>query len=564
MRTGGQILIDQLAIQGCRKLFTVPGESFLAALDALFDEGPIRTIVCRHEGGAAMMAEACGKLTGSPGVAFVTRAAGAANAVSGVYVAHHDSTPMVLLVGVTARGLEDRGAFQEIDIKALFGPITKWAGIVRSPGRIPEYVRRAYHTALAGRSGPVVLGIPEDVLYARTDTDNAERARIPVQAPSPVEITRLKNQLITAKRPMLIVGGPGWSRKAAQSLASFTETYNIPVATAFRRQDHIDNRIKTYVGHAGISCDERLAEGIRNADLLLVIGEQPAEVTTGSYSTLCVPNPSQRLVHVHPSSEEIGRLIHTDWPIIAATEPFARALGRLKPPPKRRWERRRRDLRAAYQKSLKPSPTPGDVKLEEVITTLSAELPGDAILTNGAGNYAAFLHRYFQYKDYPTQLAPTSGSMGYGLPAAIAAKITYPERDVVALAGDGCMLMTGQELATAVQYALPIVLIIANNSMYGTIRMQQERRFPGRVFGTSLVNPDFAVLARAFGAKGETIRETAAFLPALQRALSARGPTVIELKLDPEAITPETTLAQIRNEPETQSKRGDDLGRRNK
>jgi len=548
MRTGGKILIDQLVNQGCRTLFTVPGESFLAALDALFDEGPIRTIVCRHEGGAAMMAEACGKLTGLPGVAFVTRAAGAANAVSGVYVAHHDSTPMVLLVGVTTRGHEDRGAFQEMDIRALFAPITKWSSVVRSPKRIPEYVRRAFHTAQAGRPGPVVLGLPEDVLYARAETEDAAPALIPAPAPTPAEMTRLKDQIMRAKRPLIIAGGPGWSHAAATSLASFTENFNVPVATAFRRQDHIDNRIKTYVGHAGISRGEKLAEGIHSADLTLIIGEQPADVTTGNYSILSAPNPNQYLVHVHPSSDEIGRLFHTDWPIVAGTEPFARALGRLKPPPKRRWEQRRRELRAAYQRSLKPFPTPGDVKLEEVITTLSAELPDDAIVTNGAGNYAGFLHRYFQYKDYPTQLAPTSGSMGYGLPAAIAAKITHPDRTVVALAGDGCMLMTGQELATAVQYALPIVLIVANNAMYGTIRMQQERHFPGRVLGTRLVNPDFAVFARAFGAKGETISETAAFLPALQRALSARGPTLIELKLDPEAITPDKTLAQIRNE----------------
>jgi acetolactate synthase-1/2/3 large subunit len=547
MRTGGKILIDQLVNQGCRTLFTVPGESFLAALDALFDEGPIRTIVCRHEGGAAMMAEACGKLTGLPGVAFVTRAAGAANAVSGVYVAQHDSTPMVLLVGVTRRGHEDRGAFQEMDIRALFAPITKWSSVVRSPKRIPEYVRRAFHTAQAGRPGPVVLGLPEDVLYARAETEDAAPALIPVPAPSPAEMTRLKDQIMRAKRPLIIAGGPGWSQAAAASLASFTEKFNVPVATAFRRQDHIDNRIKTYVGHAGIGRGEKLAEGIRSADLTLIIGEQPADVTTGSYTILSAPNPNQYLVHVHPSSDEIGRLFHTHWPIVAGTEPFARALGRLKPPPKRRWERRRRELRAAYQKSLIPFPTPGDVKLEEVITTLSAELPDDAIVTNGAGNYAGFLHRYFQYKDYPTQLAPTSGSMGYGLPAAIAAKITHPHRPVVALAGDGCMLMTGQELATAVQHALPIVLIVANNAMYGTIRMQQERHFPGRVLGTRLVNPDFAVFARAFGAKGEAISETAAFLPALKRALSARGPTLIELKLDPEAITPDKTLAQIRN-----------------
>ncbi len=546
MRTGGKILIDQLVVQGCRTLFTVPGESFLPALDALFDEGPIRTIVCRHEGGAAMMAEASGKLTGAPGAAFVTRAAGAANAVSGVYVAHHDSTPMLLLVGLTAQAREGRGAFQEIDIAALFGALAKWVGIVRTPERIPELVARAYHAALAGRPGPVVLGLPEDVLLAAADVADGVRVRPASPAPSAAEMTRLKNKLVAAERPLVLVGGPGWSAEAAQHLATFAETFDVPVAAAFRRQDHLDNRNQAYVGHAGIDIDPKLGAAMRGSDLLLIIGETPADVTTSGYTLLSVPTPGQFLAHAHPSGDEVGRLYRTDLPIVSAAEPFAKALARLKPPPRRRWARLRRDLRASYERSLKPLPTPGAVKLEEVIATLSRELPDDAIIANGAGNYTAFLHRYFQYKGYPSQLAPTSGSMGYGLPAAIAAKLAHPERPVVALAGDGCLLMTGQELATAVQYALPLVLIVANNGMYGTIRMHQERLFPGRVLGTSLVNPDFAALARSFGAAGVTITRTEDFPSALRRALSAALPTLIELKLDPEAISPRQTLAQIR------------------
>jgi len=546
MRTGGKILIDQLVVHGCRTLFTVPGESFLPALDALFDEGPIRTIVCRHEGGAAMMAEASGKLTGAAGVAFVTRAPGATNAMSGVYVAHHDSTPMVLLVGLSGQAADGRGAFQEIDLGALFGSLAKWVGIARTPERIPEFVARAYQTALSGRSGPVVLGLPEDVLIAAADVENGAPARPASPAPSAAEMTRLKNKLVASERPLALIGGPGWSVEAAQQLAAFAETFDIPVAAAFRRQDHLDNRHPSYVGHAGIDIEPKLAAAIRSADVLLVIGETPADVTTSGYTLLSVPSPKQFLVHAHPSADELGRLFRTDIGIVAAPEPFAKALARMKPPPKRRWARLRRDLRTSYERWLKPVPTPGSVKLEEVIATLSSALPEDAIVTNGAGNYAAFLNRYFQYKGYPSQLAPTSGSMGYGLPAAIAAKIACPDRPVVALAGDGCLLMTGQELATAVQYGLPIVLIVANNGMYGTIRMHQERLFPGRVLATSLVNPDFAALARSFGAAGVTVTRTQDFAAILQRALSAALPTVIELKLDPEAISPRQTLSQIR------------------
>ncbi len=546
MRTGGKILIDQLILQGCRTLFTVPGESFIAALDALFDQRAIRTIVCRHEGGAAMMAEATGKLTGAPGVAFVTRAPGASNAVSGVYVAHHDATPMLLLVGLPERAHEGRGAFQEIDLKSLFGSIANWVGIVPSPERIPEFVARAYQAACSGRRGPAVLGLPEDVLFASAEVADADPVRTAAPAPTAGDMTRLKAKLAAAERPLVLLGGGGWSAQAAEDIAAFAEAFDVPVAATFRRQDHIDNRHASYVGHAGISIDAKLATAIRGADLLLVIGEGLGEVPTGGYTLVTPPKPSQFIAHTNPSATELGRLYRTDLSILAGNEAVVRALARLKPPPKRRWSRLRRDLRSAYERSLKPVATPGSVRLEEVIACLSRELPEDAIIANGAGNYAAFLHRYFQYKSYPTQLAPTSGSMGYGLPAAIAAKIAHPDRTVVALAGDGCLLMTGQELATAVQYALPLVIIVANNGMYGTIRMHQERLYPSRVLGTTLVNPDFAAFARSFGALGETVEHTAAFLPALQRAIEAKQPTLIELRLDPEAITPGQTLRQLR------------------
>ncbi|MEO8420000.1 MAG: thiamine pyrophosphate-binding protein [Hyphomicrobium sp.] len=550
MRTGGKILIDQLVGEGCTTLFTVPGESFIAALDALFDATSIRTVVCRHEGGAAMMAEATGKLTGMPGVAFVTRAPGATNAASGVYVAHHDATPMVLLVGLIERADEGRGAFQEIDLEAMFGDVANWVGIVREAERIPEFVARAFNAARSGRPGPVVLGLPEDVLFASAETNDGAPAQPPALTPSAGQMTRLKAKLSAAERPLLVLGGGGWSEATSLHIGKFAAAFDLPVVAAFRRQDHLDNRHPSYVGHAGIDIDTKVAAAIRSADLLIVIGEGLGDVATGGYTMVVPPKPAQYLVHAHPSAAEIGRVYRADLPIITTAEAFARALARLKPPAKMRWSRMRRDLRTGYERSLKPVATVGAVRLEEVIAALSRELPEDAIVTNGAGNYAAFLHRYFQYKGWPTQLAPTSGSMGYGLPAAVAAKLVHPQRTVVALAGDGCLLMTVQELATAVQYGLPIVVIVANNGMYGTIRMHQERHYPGRVVGTTLVNPDFVALARSFGATAERVETTAAFVPALRRALAADGPALIELCIDSEAISVRRTLSQIRSKSE--------------
>jgi acetolactate synthase-1/2/3 large subunit len=391
-----------------------------------------------------------------------------------------------------------------------------------------------------------VLGLPEDVLSASVAVADAAPLRQPSPTPTAADLTQLKAKLAAAERPLVLLGGGGWSAAAAAHLGKFAAAFDLPVVTTFRRQDHIDNRHPCYVGHAGIDMDAKLAAALRGADLLLVVGEGLSEIATGGYTLITPPKPTQYLIHAHPSPEAIGRLFRTDLPIVTGGEAFARALSRLKPPAKRRWGRLRRDLRAAYEKSLKPVATAGAVRLEQVIATLSRELPEDAIVANGAGNYASFLHRYFQYKGWPTQLAPTSGSMGYGLPAAIAAKLLHPERPVIALAGDGCLLMTGQELATAVQYGLPIVVIVANNAMYGTIRMHQEQHYPGRVVGTTLVNPDFVALARSFGAVAERVEATEAFLPALQRALAAAGPALIELRIDPEAISVRRTLSQIR------------------
>jgi acetolactate synthase-1/2/3 large subunit len=546
MRHGGKILIDQLEAQGATAAFTVPGESFLAALDGLHDSNRIKTVICRQEGGASMMAEAWGKITGEAGVCFVTRGPGAANAMSGLHVAQQDSTPMVLFVGMPALGHEDREAFQEIEVKRLFSSFVKWAAVIRQTERIPEYVSRAFHAARSGRPGPVVLGLPEDMLAAECDAHDAKAAAVAVPRPDPAQMRLLGDKLRQASRPIMIVGGPGWSVEAQRAVETFAERFDLPVAPAFRYQDYFDNRHKCHAGCAGIGIDPRLGAAIKEADLLIVVGARLGEMTTSQYALLDIPNPRQFLVHVHPSPDELGSVYRPDLPIVATTAGFAEMLGSLQPPESFPWSALRADLRASYEASLKPIALPGAVKLAEVVRTVSQMLPEDGIVTNGAGNYAAFVHRYFEYKRYRTQLAPTSGSMGYGLPAAVAAKLAHPMRPVVNFQGDGCFLMTGQELATAVQYGLPIVTIVANNGVYGTIRMHQEREYPDRVIGTTLVNPDFAAYARSFGAEGITIEATKDFAPAFRRALGADRPVVIELKLDPEAISPRKTLSEIR------------------
>jgi acetolactate synthase-1/2/3 large subunit len=493
-----------------------------------------------------MMAEAWGKIAGEPGVCFVTRGPGAANAMSGLHVAQQDSTPLVMFVGMPARDTEDRDAFQEIDIKRLFSSFVKWAGVIRDTARIPEYVSHAFHTARSGRPGPVVLGLPEDMLAAECEAIDAKPARIAAASPSAADMAALGDKLASASRPLMIVGGPGWSADVQKAVEAFADRFELPLATSFRYQDYVDNRHRCHIGCAGIGIDAKLAAAIKGADVLIVVGARMGEMTSNAYSLLDIPNPRQFLVHVHPSPDELGSVYRADLPIASTAAAFAQALGRLEPPSRIAWGAQRAELRAAYEATLEVIPVPGAVKFPEVVRAVSEMLPEDGIVTNGAGNYAAFVHRYFQYKGYRTQLAPTSGSMGYGLPAAIAAKLANPQRAVVNFQGDGCFLMTGQELATAAQYALPVVTIIANNGLYGTIRMHQEREYPRRVIGTTLVNPDFAAYAKSFGAEGVTITATEEFAPAFRQALASRKPSLIELKLDPEALSVRKTLTEIR------------------
>ncbi|KAB2917089.1 MAG: thiamine pyrophosphate-binding protein [Hyphomicrobiaceae bacterium] len=546
MRHGGKILIDQLEAQGATTVFTVPGESFLAALDGLHDSNRIKTIICRQEGGASMMAEGWGKATGEPGICFVTRGPGLANAMSGLHVAQQDSTPMVLFVGLPGSAHEDREAFQEIETKSLLSSFVKWAAVIRHTERIPEYVSHAFHLAQSGRPGPVVLGLPEDMLAAECTAADAKQVRIPSPRPNPEDMAELQRRLHAAKRPLMIIGGPGWSVAAQKAIERFADRFDLPVAPAFRYQDYIDNRHRCHVGCAGIGIEPTLGAAIKNADLLIVLGARMGEMTTSGYTLLDIPNPKQTLVHIHPSPDELGTVYRADLPMVATAAGFTEALASLEAPATIAWSGHRAELRAAYEAHLRPVALPGAVKLAEVVRAASAMLPDDAIITNGAGNYAAFVHRYFEYKGYRTALAPTSGSMGYGLPAAVAAKLAHPTLPVVNFQGDGCFMMTSQELATAVQYGLPVISIIANNGMYGTIRMHQEREYPRRVIGTTLVNPDFAAFARSFGAEGFTVEATSDFAPALQSALQSTKPSVIELKLDPEALSPRKTLTEVR------------------
>ena len=546
MRHGGKILIDQLETQGVSAAFTVPGESFLAALDGLHDSNRITTVICRQEGGAAMMAEAWGKVTGDPGICFVTRGPGAANAMSGLHIAQQDSTPMIMFLGLPGEKHEDREAFQEIETKSLFSSFVKWAAVIRSTSRIPEYVSRAFHVAKNGRPGPVVLGLPEDMLSAMGEAADAKAARYAEPSPSGADQATFKKLLAEAKRPLMIIGGPGWSNKIQKQVETFAERFDMPVAAAFRFQDYIDNRHRCYAGHAGIGLDSKLAAAIKASDMLIVVGARLGEMTTSGYTLIEIPNPKQALVHVHPAGNELGSVYRADLPINATAATFADFLESLPKPASTPWSATRKELNDTYLASLKAVPTPGAVQMAEVVRMVSDMMPENGIVTNGAGNYAGFVHKYMQYKGYRSCLAPTSGSMGYGLPAAIAAKLADPTRTVVNFAGDGCFLMSGQEIATAAQYGLDVVTIIANNGMYGTIRAHQEKQYPERVVGTTLVNPDFAAYARAFGGHGETVERTADFKGAFERSLNAGKPSIIELKIDPEALTPRQTLSQIR------------------
>lgn len=543
MPTGGQVLIDCLAQNGVGNIFTVPGESFLPVLDALHGETRIRPITCRTEGGAALMAEATGKLTGRCGVALVTRGPGAANALPGLYVAHQDASPMLLLVGLPPRNLLGCRSFQDIDIEDVFGSLAKWCAVVPEADRIASYLSRGVSTALSGRNGPVVLGLPEDVL-AEITGPAAARVGHQLQATlSTEQLAVIRTLLAHAERPLVIVGGSSWSPEASRGLAKFAERFDLPVISSFRRQSHFDNRHRCYVGHAGLNMEASVAAAMKVSDAVIAIGTRLGDITTRTYTLLNAAEPGQQIVHIAPDAGQPDATHPQALPFPVSAAAAALALADLETPGKKPpWPIWRRDLRKAFEDSLKPLPTPGNVQLEEVMTALSRLLPDDAIIASGAGNYAAFLHRYFVFKGFPTQLAPTSGSMGYGVPAAIAAKLACPDRRVVALAGDGCFQMSHAELLTALQFDAPIIVIVANNNALGSIRMHQERRYPGRIVGTTLMNPDFVMLARSTGALAFRVERTNEFEPALRCALASNRTTLIELVLDIEAVSPTQTL----------------------
>jgi acetolactate synthase I/II/III large subunit len=548
-RNGGQILVDQLIIHGADLAFCVPGESYLPVLDALYGaREQIELVTCRHESGAANMAEAYGKLTGTPGICFVTRGPGATNASIGVHTAFQDSTPMILFIGQVGSDFIEREAFQEMDYRRMFGPMAKWVAQIDRTDRIPEFIARAYQVATSGRMGPVVLALPEDMLFGTAEVGDARRWQRVESAPAPAAMERFTGMLRAAERPFLIVGGSGWNEAACGDLRRFVETQGLPVGCEFRYQDLFDNAHPSYAGDVGIGINPQLAERIKAADLLISLGARLGEITTGGYGLISAPIPVQKLVHIHPGAEELGRVYHADLMINATMPAATRMFAALPRCTVGDTAGNTTAANAGYRQWQMRKEVPGKLQMWDVIQHLDKVLPADAIITNGAGNYTVWVHRFHQYRRFRTQLAPASGAMGYGVPAAVAAKAVHRERTVISFAGDGCFLMTGQELATAVQHRLNIVIVVVNNGMYGTIRMHQEREYPGRVHGTSLVNPDFAAYARAFGAHGEIVESTEQFAPAFERALGAGKPALLELRLDPEAISPGTTLSAIRQQ----------------
>lgn len=530
-RHGGQVLIDQLAVNGCERVFCVPGESYLAALDGLYGQPQIQTVVCRQEGGAAMMAEAYGKLTGRPGVCFVTRGPGATNASAGVHIAQQDSTPMILFIGQIARGYVDREAFQEVDFRQMYQPLAKWVASIDSAERIPEYISRAYHTAVSGRPGPVVLVLPEDMLAEQVDVADAKPALVIQTKPDAVDVEVVAATLAAASQPIVIVGGGGWSATASYALMAFAERWSLPVVAEFRCQDYFDNHHPCYIGDLGLDINPKLFDRVAASDAILCIGARLGEMPSNAYSLLDIPNPSQKLLHIHPSADELGRVYRPDLAVVATAPAFAATLKDMTLTARREWREWTEAGRSDYLAHIEPRPVTTSPDLGRVVAWLSARLAGDVIITNGAGLYTATVHRQYQYGEYRSQLAPIAGSMGYGLPAAISAKLQQPDKTVVCFAGDGCFLMTGQELATLMKYEVRIIIIVVNNGMYGTIRMHQEREFPGRVVATSLRNPDFAAYARSFGLDGQIVTATDAFPAAFEHALTQRTAALIELRM---------------------------------
>jgi len=543
-RSGGRILVDALVAQGCERIFTVPGESFLAVLDALHDTPAIELVVARQEGGVAFMAAADGAMTGRPGVAFVTRGPGAANAAIGVHVARQDSTPMILFIGDVARADRDREAFQEVDFAAMFAPLAKWATRIDDARRIPEYVARAYAVACAGRPGPVVVALPEDMLADMADAVDRPRVERPAQVPDPNAMIAMFDLLKDAADPVAIVGGADWDACASHYFAQFAERIGLPVAAAFRRQDALPNDCPVYAGNLGYGPDPKLVERIKAADLLLVVGARLGEATTDGYTLVTPDHPDQILIHVHPDPAELNSVYRADLAICADMHEFAEMAAE--------WEddvipfADGGEAHAEWEAWSTPAPTTARLDLGQCVRAMREALPADSIICNGAGNFSGWWHRYWRYAGPVCQLAPTAGAMGYGLPAGIAAALRHRDRQVIVLAGDGDFLMNGQELATAVRHGCRMLVLVVDNGSYGTIRMHQERRYPARVSGTELVNPDFAALARAYGAWAETVEDTANFAPALARAIGQPGIALLHLKTDIEQIGPAVTVSMLR------------------
>lgn len=545
-RTGGRILVDNLVAQGCDRIFHVPGESFLAVLDALHDTPGIDLVTCRQEGGVGFMACADGAMTGRPGVAFVTRGPGATNASIGVHVAMQDSQPMILFIGDVDRGMRDREGFQEVDFPAFFGPIAKWATRIEDARRIPEYVARAWNVATSGRPGPVVVALPEDMLCDVVEAvDRPPLPRI-AQAPDRRAMQAFAEMLRDAERPIAIVGGAGWTPAAGAAFATFATRVGLPVASAFRRQDALPPDCPVFAGNLGYGPNPRLVARVKAADLVLAVGARLGEATTDGYTLITPDHPGQTLVHVHPDPNELERVFRTDLAICASMTGFANATSRVD------WTVAPRgagaEAHAEWLDWSTPAPREGvALDLGQCVAAMRAAMPADTIICNGAGNFSSWWHRYWRYGPQPSQLAPTAGAMGYGVPAAVAAKLRAPERQVVALAGDGDFLMNGQELATAVQHGADILVLVIDNSAYGTIRMHQEREYPARLSGTRLHNPDFAALGRAYGCWTETVERTEQFAPALACALAETGVRLLHLRTDVEFITPGTTISAIRD-----------------
>ena len=545
LRTGGQILVDCLRLHGVDTVFCVPGESYLATLDAFHDvQDMIDLIVCRQEGGVTNMADAWGKMTGKPGIAFVTRGPGATNASVGIHTAHQDSTPLILFVGQIARDMAEREAFQEVDYRRMFGEMTKWVAQIDSAARIPEMVSRAFHVATSGRPGPVVLALPEDMQTERADTEDGQAYRSAQASPGSADMDKFRDMLTAAKNPLVLAGGGGWTAEACADLAAFAEANQLPVATAFRRQDLMDNRHPNFAGVVGLGINPKLKERLDDTDLLIVLGPQLGEIVSGGYTYFTFPKPKQTMIHISAGVDELGKVYQADLGMNAGMAEFC-AAAKAMAPVDVSWAGEAKAAHADYIAFSTPPDMPGDVNYSEIVGWLSDNLPEDAVITNGAGNYTVWVHRFFRYKQYGTQLAPQSGAMGYGVPSGVSAGVRHGNRVVVSFSGDGCFQMNGQEIGTAVQHGAKTIFVVINNGMYGTIRMHQETHYPKRKSGTDLVNPDFAALARAYGAHGETVTKTEDFEAAFERCKAVDGPSLIELVIEPDAVLPTSTLSGI-------------------